>query len=106
MPGGKRTERISERDLEALSFVARFGRVSRGAVAVWANTKRSVTMAREKRLREAGLVELHPPIDPSGPILICTRRGLRRCDCRDLPVAEFTPNRITQSSAAALAAPT
>jgi hypothetical protein len=101
MPGGKRTERISERDLEVLSFVARFGRVPRGAVAVWADTRRSVTLAREKRLREADLVELHPPIDPSGPFLICTRRGLRRCGCRDLSVAEYTLNRITQSSAVA-----
>jgi hypothetical protein len=84
-----------------LGFVARFGRVPRGAVAVWANTRRSVTLAREKRLREAGLVEPHPPMDETGPILICTRRGLRRCGCRDLPVAEFTLLRITQSVAAA-----
>lgn len=41
MPGGKRTHRISERDLEVLEFIARYGVVPRSAVAMWAGTART-----------------------------------------------------------------
>jgi hypothetical protein len=50
----RRTERISERDIEVLEFVARYGVVPREVVALWAGTGRAVSAAREKRLREAG----------------------------------------------------
>jgi hypothetical protein len=45
-------------DLEVLEFIARQGVVPREAVAIWADTRRAVTAARERRLREAGLVEV------------------------------------------------
>ncbi len=38
MPGGKRSDQISARDLEVLEFIARFGVVPRAAVATWAGT--------------------------------------------------------------------
>jgi hypothetical protein len=73
MPGGRRTDRISQRDLEVLEFVARFGVVPREAVAMWAGTARAVTAARERRLREAGLVEVIPGIGDTGRIVVCKR---------------------------------
>jgi hypothetical protein len=76
----KSREKISERDLEVLGFVARFGVVPRSAVAVWARTKRSVTLDRERRLREAKLIEAHPGIAASSQLLIATRLGLRLCE--------------------------
>lgn len=50
MPGGRRTDRISQRDLEVLDFIARQGVVPREAVAIRAGTARAVTAARERRL--------------------------------------------------------
>jgi hypothetical protein len=50
-------ETISYRDFEALEFVCRYGVVNREAVRYWAKTGRSVTLDRERRLREAGLIE-------------------------------------------------
>ena len=64
----KRGERITERDLEVLEFVVRFGVVPRSAVAVWAKTGRSVTFDRERRLREAGLIEVHPAFGAGGSV--------------------------------------
>jgi hypothetical protein len=55
---GKRTDRISERDLEVLRFVARYGMGSRDAVASWAKTRRAATLKRERRLRIAGLLRV------------------------------------------------
>ena len=76
---GEKSERISEKDLEVLEFVARYGLVPRSAVAVRAQTGRSVTLDRERRLREAGLIECHPPVLTPGALLTATRRGLRLC---------------------------
>ena len=56
-------ETISYRDLEVLDFICRFGVVNRIAVQWWADTGRSVTLDRERRLREAGLIEVHPRSD-------------------------------------------
>ena len=50
--------RITDRDLEVLEFVARFGLVPGGAAARWAGTSRSVTYRREARWREHGLVRV------------------------------------------------
>ena len=77
MPGAKRSERISERDLEVLEFIARFGVVPRDAVALWANTRRAMTLRREARLREAGLLRTLRPFGADGPFVACTRIGLR-----------------------------
>src|SRR6266576_6680497 len=68
---------ISFRDLQVLAFICRFGVVNRTAVQWWAGTGRSVTLDRERRLREARLIEVYPPIGRSGPLLAVTARGLR-----------------------------
>ena len=77
-------ETISFRDFEVLEFICRFGVVNREAVSCWAQTGRSVTLDRERRLREAGLIEVHPPIGRSGPLLAATLRGLGYCERREL----------------------
>ena len=77
-------ETISFRDLQVLDFICRFGVVNRTAVQWWAGTGRSVTLDRERRLRESGLIEVHPPIGRSGPMLAVTSPGLRLADCREL----------------------
>jgi len=77
MPGAKRSDHISTRDLEVLAFIARFGVVPRSAVATWANTARSVTIARETRLRKEGLIRVLRGYGTFGPLAIATRSGLR-----------------------------
>jgi hypothetical protein len=101
MPGGKRTERISQRDLEVLEFVARFGVVPRKAVAVWAGTARAVTAARERRLREAGLIEVLPGIGDTGRIVVCKRAGLRAVCREELPTPRPSPASLIHSAACA-----
>jgi hypothetical protein len=76
MPGGKRTDHISLRDLQVLAFIARFGVVPRAAVATWADTGRSVTVARETRLRNEGLVRVVRGYGDFGPLALATRPGL------------------------------
>ena len=71
------TSAISERDLEVLDFVARFGLVASSAVGTWARTAQAVTYARQRRWVERGLVQLIEPINGSGRLLVCTREGLR-----------------------------
>ena len=71
------TSAISERDLEVLDFVARFGLVPSSAVGTWARTAQTVTYARQRRWVERGLVQLIEPINGSGRLLVCTREGLR-----------------------------
>jgi hypothetical protein len=71
-----RTERISRRDVEVLEFVARFGVVSRDAVALWAGTAQTCTLSRERRLREAGLVKVRCGVWGEGKLLACTAAGL------------------------------
>ncbi len=90
MPRGKRTRQVTWRDYEVLEWIARYGMVPRSAVSVWAKTKRSVTLERERRLREAGLIEAHPVFDASTTILTATRRGLRACDRTELHVQPFS----------------
>jgi hypothetical protein len=85
-----RRERISERDLEVLEFIGRFGVVPRSAVSVWASTGRSVTLDRERRLREARLIVSHPPLDSTGPLLVATRTALRLCGRTELRPARFS----------------
>ncbi len=57
---GLARHRITDRDLEVLEFVARFGLVPGAAAARWAGTSRSVTYRREARWREHGLVRVLP----------------------------------------------
>ncbi len=101
MPGGKRTDRISERDLEVLEFVARFGTVPRDVVVRWAGTGRAVTAARERRLRESGLAEVLPGVGDTGRLVICTRSGLRAVFRGDLPVPKFSPGTVRHTAEAA-----
>jgi hypothetical protein len=101
MPGGKRTDRISKRDLEVLEFIARFGIVPRSAVALWAGTARTVTITRESRLRKAGLVEHCAGISGESQLLRTTRLGLRMSGRCDLRLASFSLALIHHSSAVA-----
>jgi hypothetical protein len=101
MPGGKRTDRVSERDLEVLEFVARFGTVPREVVALWAGTGKAVTEARERRLRLAGLVEVLPGVGDTGRLVLCTRDGLRAVFRGELPVPRFSPGTVRHHAMAA-----
>jgi hypothetical protein len=101
VPGARRTDRISQRDLEVLEFVARFGVVQREVVALWAGTGRAVTAARERRLREAGLIEVLPGFGDSGRLCLCTRRGLRAVGRDELTTPTFSPATIHHSSVVA-----
>jgi hypothetical protein len=71
------TTAISERDLDVLDFVARFGLVPARAVRAWAGTAATVSYERERRWLLHGLVETLEPINGSGRLLVCTRDGLR-----------------------------
>jgi hypothetical protein len=102
MPGGKRTDRISERDLEVLEFIARFGVAPRRAVAIWADTARTVTIVREGRLRDAGLIRPLRSIGDSGPLVACTRAGLRACGRSDLRVPRLSLAAVRHESIVAL----
>ncbi len=73
-----------------LDFVARFGIVPRSAVEVWARTKRSTTLARERRLRDAGLVDVCHGALGEPRILVCTSMGLRAVGRSDLRPARFS----------------
>jgi hypothetical protein len=101
MPGGKRTDRISVRDLEVLEFIARFGVVPRSAVASWAGTARTVTIVRERRLREAGLIRVMRGYGDKGPVAYCTPAGLRACGRRELPPARLSAVAIGHDAAVA-----
>ena len=98
MTGAKRTERITERDLEILDFIARYGVVPRKVVSEWAKTGRAVTAARERRLREAELIEVLSGLGDSGRLVLCTRRGLLTIGREELPVARFSPATLVHSA--------
>jgi hypothetical protein len=94
---GRRTDRISAKDLAVLEFVSRFGVLSREVVALRAETARSVTLARERRLRIAGLVEVMPAFGELGPIVVPTRKGLHACGRHELRVPRFSYWRVVHS---------
>jgi hypothetical protein len=104
VPRGKRTESISERDLEVLAFIARHGVVPRNAVAAWADTRRTVTQTRERRLRPAGLLEVIPAFGGLGPFAVATRIGLRACGLGELRLARFSYAEAGHTATAALLA--
>jgi hypothetical protein len=105
MAGGKRTDRLSSRDVEVLGFIARFGLVPREAVATWAATARSVTLARERRLRRAGLIEVGSAFWDAERLIVPTAAGLRLSGYRHLGAARTSPASAThEASVARLAA--
>lgn len=75
---------IGLRDFEVLSFIARYGIVSRESVSVWAGTASTATLGRERRLRDFGLVEVHPGPWGKGRVLVCTLAGLSAVGLRRL----------------------
>jgi hypothetical protein len=98
MPGGKRTEHISKRDLEVLDFIARFGVVPRSAVATWAGTARTVTISRERRLRKSDLIRVERGYGDIGPITLCTKLGLKASGRRELRPARLSLAALTHDT--------
>src|SRR3954469_5711243 len=90
MPGGKRSDHISPRDMEVLDFIARFGVVPRHAVAVWAGTARTVTIVREGRLRKAELIRVVRGFGEVGPLCVCTKLGLAATGRTELRTARVS----------------
>jgi len=90
MPGAKRSDRLSARDIEVLGFIARFGLVPREAVAAWAGTGRSVTFARERRLRQARLIEVGSEFWGAERLIVPTAAGLRLSGYRHLGAASIS----------------
>jgi hypothetical protein len=91
MPHGRRTDRINDRDLEVLGFLARYGTVPRAVLARRAGSGRTVTYERERRLRAAGLVEVIRGPGEGERLLVATRAGRRACGRPDLPAARPSP---------------
>jgi hypothetical protein len=103
--GGRRTDAISERDLEVLEFIARFGIVPRQAVAIWAGTRRTATLDRERRLRISKLIIRTSGIGTTGPLLLPTRAGLAACGRPELRGVHFSFARAShEATVATLAA--
>jgi len=67
-------------------------------VALWAGTGRAVSAARERRLREAGLVEVLPGFGDSGRLVLCTRRGLGAVGRDELTTPAFSPATLIHSA--------
>jgi hypothetical protein len=99
--GGKRTDQISRRDLEVLEFIARYGVVPRSAVATWAGTGQTATLTRERRLREAGLIEVRCGVWGEGKLAAATASGLRASGRGELRPARFSLASVWHDSAVA-----
>lgn len=84
-----------------MEFVGRFGVIPRQLAAEWAGTGRAVTAARERRLREAGLVEVLSGLGDSGRLALCTRRGLGAIGREELSTPRFSPTTLRHSAVAA-----
>jgi hypothetical protein len=97
MPGDKRGDAISARDLEVLEFVARFGVVPRSAVSIWADTARSATIARETRLRKAGLLRVFRAYG-GRPLALATKSGLLACRRGELSTARLSGAAISHDT--------
>jgi hypothetical protein len=104
MPGGKRTDHISSRDLEVLGFIARFGVVPRSAAAIWAETARSVTIARETRLRKENLIRVVRGYGDFGPLAIATASGLRAAGHPELRPARLSAAALSHETIIAITA--
>jgi hypothetical protein len=91
VPHGRRTDRINQRDLEALSLLARYGTVPRRVLARRSGGGRTVTHERERRLRAAGLIEVVRGPREGERLLIATRAGRCACGRPDLAAARPSP---------------
>jgi hypothetical protein len=91
VPHGRRTDRINDRDLEVLGFIARFGTVPRAVVARRSGSGRTVTYERERRLRAAGLVEVVRGPGEGERLLVATRAGRGACGRPELAAARPSP---------------
>jgi hypothetical protein len=101
MPGGKRSDLISKRDLEVLDFIARFGVVPRRSVAIWAGTARTATIVRESRLRKAELIRVVRGFGGCGPLSAATKSGLRASGRGDLRLARFSAAALSHDTVVA-----
>ncbi len=99
--GGEKNRRVSARDLEVLGFVARFGVVPRSAMAKWAGTAKTVTGEREKRLRDAGLLEVTRPWLSPEPVLVATADGIAASCQSELFKARLSPSTLRHFAAVA-----
>lgn len=97
----RKTEHISKRDVEVLEFIARFGVVPRSAVQIWAGNGYTAAVTRERRLREAGLIEVRCGVWGEGKLVACTRAGLRVAGRGDLRPACFRLETVGHESAVA-----
>ena len=104
MPGGKRTDHISSRDVDVLDFIARFGVVPRSAVAKWAGTGRTATIGRETRLRKAELIRVVRGYGEAGPFALCTRAGLLASGRRELRTARVSASAVSHDAVVAVLA--
>jgi hypothetical protein len=84
-----------------LEFIARFGVVPRSAVAAWAGTRRTVTIARERRLREAGLIVVSTAYGSGERLALCSAAGLRACGRGELRAARASPGAVRHEAAVA-----
>jgi hypothetical protein len=91
VPHGRRTDRINQRDLEVLEFLARYGTVPRAVLARRSRSGRTVAYERERRLRAAGLIEVLPSPGEGGRLLIATSAGRRACGRPELAAARPSP---------------
>lgn len=94
------TGRITEKDVEVLEFVARYGVVPREVVKMWAGSGRSAAAARERRLREAGLIEVRPGFG-GGRLVVCRRGGLKAVGREELAVPRLSPATVRHDGVAA-----
>lgn len=101
MAGGRRSDRVSARDVEVLGFISRFGLVPRQAVATWAGTGRSVTFARERRLRGASLIEVGSEFWGAERLMAPTAAGLRLSGYRHLGAARLSGASASHEAAVA-----
>jgi hypothetical protein len=102
VPGGRRTDRINERDLQVLEFLARYGTVPRAAVSRRFGCGRSVAYERERRLRLAGLIEMVPGPGEGERLLLATAIGRRACGRPELAAARPSPATLRHETTLAL----
>jgi hypothetical protein len=91
VPHGRRSDRVDQRDLALLAFIARYGTVPREAARLFSGAGRSVHLARERRLRLADLLTVRPGFEDGSRLLIATRTGRRACGRPELSAARSSP---------------